>query len=560
VRQRRPDRAEDDIAARKHRCDDKGLDVLPKGERYPFNLAAGGRNTIEGGFALAAEDDGIAGPHPSGESAGHRAHDPGGAAAHRGHLDAARHVEGEVAAVGREERRPGGVRAVDANERRRTEWAKEELGIAGLVLTPDGQVATVAGNAETQEWVDRQVETANPKALCEWLPSRVFPGAEPHRQRGHQRTGGERHDANSDQATDAAAGLYRSAWLVAGRSEIEADVTDVPISGRLVALQTPRQYPADTRRCRGRQAVQLDVRVKHGANEIAEGLAGERAPASKHLVQDTAEREDVAALVHRPSPGLLGRHVAGRAHDDAGSRRRRKCRGREGGRVWGNSHGRSGRSWSARQPEIEDLHATVRRHHDVGRLQVAVNDSLLVRGLERSCDAVGNRNRLVHRDRSPGEPRIESLALDVFQDQVLLAVGLLEAVDAGDIRMRECRERLCLALEARQAIGIVGQRVGQRLDGDRPVQTGVVAQIDDAHAAAPELAVDPVGSKCGGLWRHEGKGYVMWPWRIRYLHRGPLDRASAPHRERSIEAGPCAPGPGVWVGSWRHGLAAPARL
>jgi hypothetical protein len=49
------------------------------------------------------------------------------------------------------------------------------------------------------------------------------------------------------------------------------------------------------------------------------------------------------------------------------------------------------------QPEVEDLHGAVRRHLDVGGLQVAVNDALLLSGLERVGNLPGDRQRLVQR-------------------------------------------------------------------------------------------------------------------------------------------------------------------
>jgi len=41
----------------------------------------------------------------------------------------------------------------------------------------------------------------------------------------------------------------------------------------------------------------------------------ERTTPAEHLVQNCAEREDIAAVIDRPAAHLLGRHLPGRSHD-----------------------------------------------------------------------------------------------------------------------------------------------------------------------------------------------------------------------------------------------------
>ena len=52
-----------------------------------------------------------------------------------------------------------------------------------------------------------------------------------------------------------------------------------------------------------------------------------------------------------------------------------------------------------RQPEVEHLHRAVRPHLDVGGLQVAVDDALLVRGFERLGNLLRNRQRFIDGNR-----------------------------------------------------------------------------------------------------------------------------------------------------------------
>ena len=51
------------------------------------------------------------------------------------------------------------------------------------------------------------------------------------------------------------------------------------------------------------------------------------------------------------------------------------------------------------KPEVQHLHGAVGAHLDVGGLQIAVNDALLVRRFERLGDLLRDRQRLVDRNR-----------------------------------------------------------------------------------------------------------------------------------------------------------------
>jgi hypothetical protein len=101
--------------------------------------------------------------------------------------------------------------------------------------------------------------------------------------------------------------------------------------------------------------------------------------------------------------------------------------------------------------------------------------------------------RAIHRQRPARDPLRQRLAGDVLEDEQLLAVrGLLDAVDAGDVRVVERREQLRLALEAREVLRLPRQRVREHFDRDRPLQPRIASEIDDAHAAATELALDGI--------------------------------------------------------------------
>ena len=54
-----------------------------------------------------------------------------------------------------------------------------------------------------------------------------------------------------------------------------------------------------------------------------------------------------------------------------------------------------------------------------------------------------------------------------------------------------------LALEAPPQVGIRSHMLGQHLDGDGAVQTGVRGPVDFAHATSAEGAFDPIGTERG---------------------------------------------------------------
>src|SRR5207237_9627763 len=128
----------------------------------------------------------------------------------------------------------------------------------------------------------------------------------------------------------------------------------------------------------------------------------------------------------------------------------------------------------------------ISRELDILGLEIAVNDRLLVRGLERLRDLSRDRQRLVDRDRAARNPIRERLALDQFEYERMSLTAVFETVDRGNVRMVERGEHLRLALEACEAIGIERERVGDDLQRDVATKLHVACAVDLPHAAGAD--------------------------------------------------------------------------
>ena len=85
-------------------------------------------------------------------------------------------------------------------------------------------------------------------------------------------------------------------------------------------------------------------------------------------------------MIDRQAARLFGRHIADRSHHQA-------RRGVGGRRTIGRNRSRAG------ETEVQDLHVSVVRDDDIGRLEISMDNAAIVRGGEcpRDLDAVFNR-------------------------------------------------------------------------------------------------------------------------------------------------------------------------
>ena len=90
------------------------------------------------------------------------------------------------------------------------------------------------------------------------------------------------------------------------------------------------------------------------------------------------------------------------------------------------------------------------------------------------------------------EPAVEAAAVEVLQLEEGQAVGLADVVDLHDVGVLQPRDGLGLGQESDDRLG-VGMGTGQdHLEGARAVEADLPGPVDDAHAAAAQLAQDLV--------------------------------------------------------------------
>ena len=178
------------------------------------------------------------------------------------------------------------------------------------------------------------------------------------------------------------------------------------------------------------------------------------------------------------SRSLFGSHVGGRAEGDAQRRKRRRSRGVADGLG---------------DAEVGD-HGMVARYENVVRLDVAMDDAVVVRVCQRLGDVAHDPYGVAYGQlalaRKLGAQRF---ALDEGHRVVQQITCLPGRVQGYDVRMLERRSEPDLSPEA---LDVHGRRHlgGQHLKYHRASERGLCRQKHAAHASTAELALEGVGA------------------------------------------------------------------
>ncbi len=223
--------------------------------------------------------------------------------------------------------------------------------------------------------------------------------------------------------------------------------------------------------------------VHRPGEELRARAAAPGRPPAEDLEQDRPERVDVAGLAGRLAAGLLGGHVLERPQDRPGRGATRPARGLAGLVTELVAE--------ARDAPVEDEDVPPVLDHEVGGLQVAVEDAALVRVLHDRAGRPEGAEEL-----RPGEAGADRLGERPARDELhrveeTAVRKAAEVVDRDDARVVELRGRPRLGVEAGRPSRRRELR-GERLERDGAVEPRVVGGEDLAHAPARDRGVDPV--------------------------------------------------------------------
>ena len=209
----------------------------------------------------------------------------------------------------------------------------------------------------------------------------------------------------------------------------------------------------------------------------------ERVPSGDELVQHDAEREHIGFSGDSLAARLFRRHVPDSAENQAGLGPRRSLDRRSGAKVLG---------LRARQPEVEQLDVAIRPHHDVVRLDVAMDDLRRVRDRQRfghlPRDADDARERQSLRRQLPQRRALDELHRDVAVASPTIP-GLVDGDDVGVVERRGQRRFPQQTVERRF---LVFRAPPDDLERDVPAKPRIERAIHLTHAPGAEQGADLV--------------------------------------------------------------------
>ena len=198
---------------------------------------------------------------------------------------------------------------------------------------------------------------------------------------------------------------------------------------------------------------------------------GERRSAGQHFIEDHAERPEIRATIHRPPLSLLGRHI-----------RRRP----DGSAVLSEA----AEIGDLRQSEVHHLEGSLAGKHQVGALDVTVDDALLVSLLQTAGGLGRQRQRFLERQRSLLNLLLQRRPVNIGHRDEHAAVRFADLKYCGDVRVIERCDRFGLAQETSFLLAGAHKILSDELEGDNTVEVEILRLVDLSHPPLPDLLED----------------------------------------------------------------------
>src|ERR1700733_13168556 len=144
------------------------------------------------------------------------------------------------------------------------------------------------------------------------------------------------------------------------------------------------------------------------------------------------------------------------------------------------------------QSEVKNLAVSVPCEENVGGLDVAVDNTSRVSGVERVGDVDGNGEKNFRFQRTPRNAMLQGDPVEKLHDDEWLTILLPDFMNRADIGGVQGRSGLGLASEAFQRLRVLGDIIGQELKGNEATERRVLSLVDHAHPTTAQFLDDAV--------------------------------------------------------------------
>ena len=211
-------------------------------------------------------------------------------------------------------------------------------------------------------------------------------------------------------------------------------------------------------------------------------VAFEHRDGGEHFVEGNAKGENVGATVSlgTAAGGLFRGHVAWRAHDLTGD---------------GEFHLLA--VFAFGNAEVSNFDLTGLIEENVTGFDVAMDDAVFVGVVQGFGSLADEFKGFTRRNRAAGDTVSQRFAFDEIHREEILAVLCSEIVDRNDIRVLQFGGGLCFFEEPFDVFATRGRATLENFQRDDAIKAALACPVDDADAAACNLAKDFVLSELG---------------------------------------------------------------